>query len=441
MNTTIQCDSVRDILKYRQKDMCAFLAGIVFICNSMISGFLRWILPSFSLRELMISFIINGALAVFSLIALYDMRRYKKLQVWPFYAFIFGSIVFSVICHPEYGEWFHHAEYNLSTWFFRLTAPVFGLLFFSLFTDKAKLTTALVWGCRLNVFWHIYEYIDYLRRGFWYSYLGDGTLAELSYGLNYGYRAVFCAVLFWVLFQFNKKPIDLIFSLIAFVLSLVAGSRGPMICVAGGVIFTFVAKWRMSRSFNAKFFFALLALVLGFTLLITGVSILNAAVEGFFDLMRRMDIQSRFIQKLLDGTLSEDSGRSEINRIAFDMIRNGGIFGYGFYGDRYVIGQTWHYGYPHNIFLEWLIEFGPLLGGVFCLLFMFNVVRMGIRVIDPTWTFLWILFISTNMKLIVSDSFWYYWPFWGLLSVLGLWNKENRSSPIPKKGSSIIPVP
>jgi O-antigen ligase len=168
---------------------------------------------------------------------------------------------------------------------------------------------------------------------------------------------------------------------------------------------------------------------------------LNAAVEGFFDLMRRMDIQSRFIQKLLDGTLSEDSGRSEINRIAFDMIRNGGIFGYGFYGDRYVIGQTWHYGYPHNIFLEWLIEFGPLLGGVFCLLFMFNVVRMGIRVIDPTWTFLWILFISTNMKLIVSDSFWYYWPFWGLLSVLGLWNKENRSSPIPKKGSSIIPVP
>ena len=91
-----------------------------------------------------------------------------------------------------------------------------------------------------------------------------------------------------------------------------------------------------------------------------------------------------------------------------------------------MIGRTWYYGYPHNAFLELLIQFGLLGGGVMILFLVYHLIRMMIRCDDVTWQCLLITMLSACAKLWVSDSFWYYWPFWGLLAILALWNLEQR---------------
>jgi O-antigen ligase len=255
--------------------------------------------------------------------------------------------------------------------------------------------------------------------------MGDGTLAKLDYGLTYGYQVVFLGILFLTLFVYNKSLIDLAFSIISLILVILCGSRGPLVCIAVAALMLYLSKWREKKASRFRFFSILFLLIIGLAAFVYTVpTLVNAAMTW----LGQSGLQGRAIEKLLDGTITDDSGRSVISEISFDMIRNGGLFGYGFYGDRYVIGRTWYYGYPHNVFLELLIEFGALGGGIISIMLVYHTVRMMIRCKDTTWQFLLITLFGACAKLWMSDSFWYYWPFWGLIAILGLWNMEEKKN-------------
>jgi len=423
----VQYDRIKDIAKYKIIDKLIFVVGIMYICSELIKGALRFILPAFSLREFFLStgydcimiFLIGFIYAVS-----YASKR-KKARVWPLYMIALGAIFWSLLFHPEYSEWFNHQSYSLNKYFWHVTSPMWGLLILSLFTDKEKMATLIVFSGRLNLIWRLYEYKEYLQRGYWSAYMGDGTLARLDYGLNYGYQVVILVILFLGLFVYNKKPIDLVFLMVALALVIVCGSRGPLICIAIASLMLFLSKWRKKEATRFRFFSILLLLIIGLVVFVVSVPIL---VNAVMTLLGRSGLQGRAIEMLLNGTITDDSGRSRINEMAYDMIRNGGLFGYGFYGDRYVIGQTWYYGYPHNVFLELLIQFGILGGSIIIIILVYHLIRMMIRCNDVTWQFLLIIMFSASVKLWLSDSFWYYWPFWGLIAILALWNAEQRKA-------------
>lgn len=256
--------------------------------------------------------------------------------------------------------------------------------------------------------------------------MGDGTLARTDYGLNYGYNVVMCVILFMILYTYNKKKIDLISFVISLLLVIICGSRGPLICIAISMMLLFIYRWNRIQDSKIKLIIFLLFMTGILSIMVIGIPVF---VSGIASILRKSDISSRALQMFLNGTLADDSGRNRIYKIAYKMIAAGDInsfLGYGFYGDRYVIGRTWFYGYPHNIFLELLIQYGILFGGIIILMLVFNILRMAIRCEDSSWQLLFITLLGTSIKLCLSDSFWYYWPFWALLAVIGSWNKEQK---------------
>ncbi len=353
------------------------------------------------------------------------------------YVFAIASILLSLWLHPEYSDWFHHKEYGLDIWFLQLRRGFFGLLIVGLFSDKRKLLTSVVWTSRFNLVYYLVRFFNFLQRGYWYAYSGSGELLKTDYNLNLGYLIAFVCILFFGLYLFNRKLPDLIWSLTAFVIILLAGSRGPMICLAAAFLLFEIYRFTRIRTPSGK----LLALfAVGMVVLIVVIIGLPVISMGFIRLLSSLNIDSRTVEKLLAGEIMNDSGRSNIYEISRNMIRNGGPFGYGFYGDRYVIGRTWHYGYPHSIFYEILIEYGFLLGGAIIAVFSFFLLRMLFRCRDDCWMLLFIVFFSSSIKLMLSDSFWYFWPFWGLLGVLGLWSKEYRRTVAEKRQRGSIGI-
>lgn len=425
MNKTICYDRIGDILEYSLSDFFPFLTAVLYICAEPFRALLRLVLPYSSGREEMIYGIQDLILIVSVVISYLGWRGrvQTKMRVWPIYLIVFAAIGFSYAFHSEYIQWFNHDVYGLGIMFGHMSSAFLALVIMGLFTDVGKLMTVIVWTGRINLLWYIYGYYSYFHRGYWEAYMGNGVLTRVNYGLNYGYQVVFCTILFLILFVYNKKPSDLLCFLVSLALVIVCGSRGPMICIAISVILLFVYKWNNIEKGIVRLVFILVFLIAALTVAVIGIPIL---VNALMVLLGRANISGRFVDMLLNGTLTEDSGRSQIHSIAYDMIRKGGLFGYGFYGDRYVIGRFWFYGYPHNIFLELLIQFGIFVGGAFIVILVYHLVRMLLRCKDVMWQALIVLFFSSSAKLWLSDSFWYYWPFWGLIGIIGLWNHERK---------------
>ncbi len=434
MEKRIQYDSLRDILRYRALDRAIFLVSLFYISDEMFDAVLRRVFGMVGVRGMVVitenTVLILLLLYIYCTFFLNRRQGFRKLRVWPVYLFAIASILLSLWLHPEYSDWFHHREYGLNIWFLQLRRGFFGLLIVGLFSDKRKLLTSVVWTSRFNLVYYLVRFFNYLQRGYWYAYSGSGELLKLDYNLTLGYLIAFVCVLFLGLYLFNRKLPDLICSLTAFVIILLAGSRGPMICLGAAFLLFEIYRFTRIRTPSGK----LLALfAVGMVVLIVVIIGLPVISMGFIRLLSSLNIDSRTVEKLLAGEIMNDSGRSNIYEISRNMIRNGGPFGYGFYGDRYVIGRTWHYGYPHSIFYEILIEYGVLLGGVLIAIFAFLFLRMLFRCRDDSWMLLLIVFFCSSIKLMLSDSFWYYWPFWGLLGVLGLWSKEYRRTVAEKR--------
>ncbi len=426
MDKKIQYDSLNDILNYKVSDMLPFLAGILFVCAEASRTVLRFIIPSFLSREWLIYAVQDGVILILSFLSIVISIPYarKKNRIWPVYVFVFGSILFSILFYPEYNDWFHHQTYGLSLLFFHMTSAIFGFLIFSLFYDKKKIITMLLYACRINVFYHMYEYSEFIQRGYFLANNAQGELIQQDYGLNFGYRVVISLIFFLVLFVYNKKIIDLIFCIVSFLIVLLAGSRGAFVCIGSAVLLLYFFSWKHIRNQKKLFLRMIFLIILLIIIFHNYTFILNELIR----LLEKSNISGRIIQMLLNGTITNDSGREGIYSIALEMIRHFKPFGYGFYGDRYVIGRNYYWGYPHNLFLELLIQYGVILGGFLILILLFNIIRMIIQCNDKSWQLLLITMLCSSMKLMLSDSFWYYWPFWALIAILGLWNKEQNDT-------------
>ncbi len=430
----IQYDSLRDILRYRALDRAIFLTSLFYICGEMFDAFLRRVFGivgagrySIPMENLILILLL---LYVYCTYFINRRSGLRKLRVWPVYSIAVASILLSLWLHPEYSDWFQHREYGLNIWFLQLRRGFYGLLIVGLFSDKRKLLTSIVWTCRFNLAYYLVRFLNFLRRGYWYAYTGSGELVKTEYNLTMGYLIAFGCILFMGLFLFNRKLPDLICMLTSFLVILMAGSRGPMICLAAAFLLFEIYRFTRIRTPSGKLLALFVVSMVILVVLIIGLPVISM---GFIRLLSSLKIDSRTVEKLLAGEIMNDSGRSNIYEISRNMIRNGGPFGYGFYGDRYVIGRTWHYGYPHSVFYEILIEYGVFLGGALIAIFAFFFLRMLFRCRDDSWMLLLIVFFCASIKLMLSDSFWYFWPFWGLLGILGLWSKEYRRTVTEKR--------
>lgn len=342
--------------------LCAllFIPGINNLINSLFSIGMSVNLPFLT----PISYIFMAVLSVFFLYRLILKRR-SFLILFSF--FIIGSTI-SYLIYPEIRGVIYGSPVDL------VYSPVNKLVFFcfpallgvSCLEDYNKLFEKMVkWGKAVIV-------LGVLT--FCYIYFIVGEV------LQYMVYSYFMLLPICIVFESARTKRSLPDSALA-----VAGTVSIVLCGARGAVlslFLYFVTRIMVVSFKEinikkviKFFVISLAVILVF--LFFYHETLNLLIK-FLD---SIGVDSRFVNALLEDALIDDKGRSAIS----ETVKKGIIsnpFGYGLYGDRYVVGTFGgDYVYAHNILFELLCDFGVFFGSAIfiCLIWRIGSVFFHLR--------------------------------------------------------------
>lgn len=342
--------------------------------------------------------------------------------------FIFIWILVVMICmitylfHPEYEEWLFKGEFKVWTYIFMPDKAIYLVLFLLLVREPQKIYSTLKYAGFVLIIYNVFKlvYAEFVR-GYWVT-TGITRGGEGEYNLGFGYDILFLFVLFIELYRKEKKKYYLLFSGISLVCILIAGSRGPLLGVALILLIQFWDKVRnlsiQKRAIVVSLFGALLVFVV--------VNISNIMIMIGL-LLQRFGISSRTVMLFASGNYNYDSGRSVLWGIAIELIRTGGPFGYGMYGDRYVIASqtSMWIGYCHEIALEILVDFGYLLGGFILAILIYRIIK-NLRSPESEWRSIYLIFLISASQLILSGSFWYISTFWGAIAIDMCWSEQFR---------------
>ena len=145
--------------------------------------------------------------------------------------------------------------------------------------------------------------------------------------------------------------------------------------------------------------------------------------DEFLKLIHVMSTKVGFSTHLIDA-LSTNSIMQDKNRefLIENFIRSikESPFGYGVMGDRYLSKSI--YGikpmYPHNIFLEIMVNFGYVIGGLLCIVLVFTIVKWLMSKEQKKKKYIIVFVAASFVKLLVSGSYWNDQMFFMMLGFL-----------------------
>ncbi len=330
------------------------------------------------------------------------------------------------IIHPEYSSWFFDGSYPIGERIFRPNQFLYAFLFVRAIDDPDELIKYMKVVTYILLVYYSYRLIRANIVGYWVTTTTSAGATHTSYDLNYGYDHLVVLTTFLVCAFRERKTRYFILAGVSLAEILLGGSRGPLISVAILlVIMYFKYKNQLNKLVRALIvggIFVLIALyfILGMQVLLAGFGSLLGNLLG--------NTSSRTLQMLIGGDaqdLLDNSGRTRLYSMAIDMIKNG-FFGYGAYGDRYVIGNVYWVGYCHNIFLELLIDYGWIIGGFLCITIVYRSLKMITACEDESWWMSFVIFFVPSTKLLLSGSYWYLESFWACLAVYFMYRKAVR---------------
>ncbi len=124
-------------------------------------------------------------------------------------------------------------------------------------------------------------------------------------------------------------------------------------------------------------------------------------IRFLIKLLNGMDISSRTLELLL-----QDGGFSSVVRtkIYSLALQNINLLGRGLYGDR-VMMQGMDDSYVHNLFLEFLIDYGVILGGVLSVVVVWVLIRALKRASPALWRLIAIFIPNGFVALMLTGSY------------------------------------
>ena len=308
-------------------------------------------------------------------------------------------------------------------WIFQPNKFIYAYLFISIIKKPEDGINALKIVGYLLLAYYTFKLVRAKMVGYWVTTTTASGPQNAEYDLNYGYDHLLVFAIFFGCAFKEKRPLYFILAAISLIEILLGGSRAPLLAVAAMMLLMYFRYRKdLNKVLRVLIFFAAVTLILLYVAL---------GLEGFIVLLgtilsKIFGSSSRTIQSLLGGASALDSsGRDRLYTMALDMIKNG-FWGYGAYGDRYVIGRVFWVGYAHNVFLELLIDFGWIIGGFFCIRILVAALRMVFRCKDENWFILFIIFAVPSLKLLLSGSFWFLEVFWAAAAVYRLYLGETR---------------
>ncbi len=271
------------------------------------------------------------------------------------------------------------------------------LLFGSCVRDYKKVYKYLL---NVMIIFVIFSIISYLLFGI---KLND----EESYSQQQAYRFLLPAIVL-ICDTLEHFSLKCFFSfLICIFLILAYGARGPLVAVVCFVIFylLFSVKKNMTKKNKLSLFIIFIIVIIALSKYGNSFYMLS----GVFD---NMNMSSRTVTMITDGTMLEDDARNSLATICYEGIMKNPILGVGPANDRNYIAQYFHSDedntgkYPHNFFLEVLLQFGVLLGAIIVFVFFRIIYKAYKNSQDRFYSnLLLVLFAAFFVPLMYSGSY------------------------------------
>ncbi len=397
-----------------------------WLINVVILTFARFFLTQLNIYGLTRTIILWW---LASIPILYIMLNNKVIEQrkYIFFLFIFFlsalSFGLTALLNQDIAYFYTRESYGLER-VFRPDSAIYALLFFGLIEDADKILNVIRKYAYIDfVYLLLFQLLPAYLKGGWEDISYRGNIVLRQYSLSFGYSMLLPSIIFLYLFLKERKIFNLSLGVIGLILILLNGSRGAMIMpiIFGGLMM--INNIVKNKDVSWKI------------LKITAITLMLVMIIVFWDdLMRRLisfaaglGIKSRTIEMLMSGDISNNNGRSAIWIAVITAIKEGGIFGYGTFGDRPFVYPIHYVAYSHNLVLEIICSYG-IIGIIICGTIVVNTVRMIFFCRDNQFREIFIIFVSVAAQLLFSMSFWYVWEFWAAIAIAHVYHRRNKLS-------------
>lgn len=234
---------------------------------------------------------------------------------------------------------------------------------------------------------------------------------DASYSMPAGYQLLLCLCVFtnesFKKEYRGKRILYLICAFVSFVMIFLYGSRGPIACYAGFLIYKVLIEFRHNKYIRT------ISVICGILLIASelfSTNIANALVSA----LQRIGVASRTVSAIISNQIFQDSGRVTIISNAIEIIKSNPIIGSGASSDLILLG-----GYPHNLFVELCIDFGVIIGLLLSLIIVIKVFRSLVICGDENKNLTGVFFACGFCMLMLSSTYLqniYFFMFLGLMA-------------------------
>lgn len=349
----------------------------------------------------------------------------NKNKLWVpilLYVGIVMLVLFTEVFHPENSSWLNHEYYNIQNMLVHPRGAIWAFIVMWLVDDSDDMYNSLRIIAYILLAYYVIQFLQAMRVGYWTSYDIDGTLRQTQYNLEFGYSMLLPTAFFGASAFLDKKRIHYFIYAGCILIILLGGSRGA--AVWGILLFPIMLpfKWKnLNKKERNRWIIACFFLI-PFALII--YNYLYMLQMGLTYYLSSKGISSRTLDAILSGTLSDANARDDIYEKAIELIKTGGPFGRGIYGDRPYIGRFYKWGYSHNVFLELLVTFGYVGGSFVCGWIVYGVFKLFRNLVKIEEQIVFITFFISSLKLMLSNSFWYVPAFWVVLVLMVKWKRN-----------------
>ena len=358
------------------------------------------------------------------IVLILNIRKFDKKYYLPgicLFAVVVLLFVVTVAIHPDYMKFFTKPGYGISR-ILRPDSAIYAFLFVVLLKKSEEVMSVIKKYAVLDfAYMVIFGIMPRMVKGYFEDINYIGEMVRRPYSLTFGYAMLLPTVVFIYMFTKKHNILYIIGAAIGAVSIFTYGNRGAWILIWAYIAALLVTKAIHSENRSAiKIAIALVIAVVQLGVCAVGIpKVIGVVMVSIAEKNDDGNVEQEVPRTAVfasEGKFSDGTGRDEIWGSVEGAIKEGGLFGYGLYGDRQFVEPHHYAGYSHNIVLEMVSNFG-IIGVLIILKLIIDGIRMVFLCKDEYYRDVYIIMFTVAFQLFMSMSFWYVTEFWILLAV------------------------
>lgn len=238
------------------------------------------------------------------------------------------------------------------------------------------------------------------------------SLSKNTYSQSLGYHILPAVVIsFDALLDKSAKLriLHLINFVFSFFICFMTGARGPVVAVAVFILL------RLIFGFGSDIKRQFVVLLVTAVIIVLFLVYFDEIYNFFFDIAQKYGLSTRVFRKYENGVLFDNTSRRKFYNYSIGILNSSTsnfVFGTGICKDRILLAEQFsntnnaYAYYPHNLFVEFILQFGVILGALLSVFVIYVIIKGLFSKIDREVKNFFTLFLAVGfVPLMFSMSY------------------------------------